>query len=203
MLIYACSTNKGKLADFAVAQQDFEQLNLRILPLPGLDGIEPPEETGETFEEIAAMKAIYYSQFTAAPVLADDSGLEVDSLGGEPGVFSARFSGPNATDARNNDLLLQRLEPMLNRHGRFVCAIALAQAGHLVTAVQGSAEGEILQTSRGTNGFGYDPLFFYPPLGRSFGELSPNVKFSVSHRGNAIRALLRSKALLALKANSG
>ncbi len=149
------------------------------------------------------MKAIYYSQFTAAPVLADDSGLEVDSLGGEPGIFSARFSGPNAADAANNDLLLERLGPVLNRHGRFVCAIALAQAGHLLTAVQGSAEGEILETPRGTNGFGYDPLFYFPPLARSFGELSSDVKFSVSHRGNAIRALFRSETLLALKTNAG
>ena len=192
MLLYACSTNPGKLADFALAAKESSLPNLSILSLPEMAKIAAPEETGATFEENAALKALYYSQYTQHAVFADDSGLEVDSLGGEPGIFSARFAGPGATDTQNNQLLLDRLRPLLNRHARFVCALGAAQAGRLLTAVQGSVEGEILEQPRGANGFGYDPLFFYPPLGQSFGELSHEVKFSVSHRGHAIRALLRS-----------
>jgi XTP/dITP diphosphohydrolase len=192
MLLYACSTNPGKLSDFALAAKESNLPNLTVLSLPEMANIAAPEETGATFEENAALKALYYSQYTQDTVFADDSGLEVDSLGGEPGIFSARLAGPGATDSQNNQLLLDRLRPLLNRHARFVCALAAAQAGRLLTVVQGSVEGEILEQPRGANGFGYDPLFFYPPLGKSFGELSREVKFSVSHRGHAIRALLRS-----------
>ena len=190
MLFYACSTNPGKLADFALASRESNLADLTIVPLPGMPDIPVPDETGATFEENAALKAAYYSRYTTHPVFADDSGLEVDALGGEPGIFSARFAGPRATDGQNNQLLLDRLRPLLNRHARFICALAAAQAGRLITAVQGSVEGEILDELRGTNGFGYDPLFFYPPLGKSFGELTPDVKLSVSHRGHAMRALL-------------
>ena len=162
---------------------------LQLLPLPDLKRITPPEETGATFEENAAIKAVYYSGFTDELVFADDSGLEVDALGNEPGIFSARYAGAQATDAANNELVLNRLHHQLNRHGRFVCAIALARAGKLITVVQGTVEGEVLEIARGTNGFGYDPLFFYPPLGCAFGELAAEDKFAVSHRGNAVRAL--------------
>jgi XTP/dITP diphosphohydrolase len=182
MILYACSTNPGKLGEFVLS-------GLPIEPLPGLREIAAPEETGATFEENAALKAVYYSQFTSEAVFADDSGLEADALGGEPGVFSARYAGENASDAQNNALLLERLQGALNRHGRFVCAIALAQSGHLISTVRGTVEGEILEAPRGTNGFGYDPLFFYPPLKRGFAELSPDEKFQVSHRGKALRAL--------------
>ena len=195
MLLYACSTNTGKLVEFSLVLQQSPVANLEIIPLPGLKNIEPPAETGSTFEENAALKAIYYSQFSNDLVLADDSGLVVDALGGEPGIYSARFAGLHATDEENNAFLLRRLEPGLNRHARFVCAIALAQAGHLFTAVQGTVEGEILEAPQGSAGFGYDPLFFYPPLGKAFAELSPEAKFAVSHRGNAVHALLHSAAL--------
>lgn len=188
MLLYACSTNPGKIAEFELAARLFGRSEIDIRPLPDLRSIEPPEETGATFEENAVLKAVYYSQFTGEHVFADDSGLEVDSLGGEPGVFSARYSGPGATDASNNQLLLQRLEPRLDRQARFVCLLALAQAGQLLLTAGGTAEGEILKVPRGENGFGYDPLFFYPPLNQSFAELAPETKFSVSHRGNALRS---------------
>ncbi len=189
MVLYACSTNQGKLNEFALAARQSPIPGLEILPLPNLRQITAPEETGATFEENAAIKAVYYSGFTDELVFADDSGLEVDALGNEPGVFSARYAGPAATDAANNELVLNRLEHQLNRHGRFVCAIALAKAGKLITVVHGTVEGEVLEAGQGTNGFGYDPLFFYPPLGCAFAELAPEEKFAVSHRGNALRAL--------------
>lgn len=187
MIVYACSTNPGKLREFALASR---QTGVDIQSLPGMKDIVPPEETGETFEENAAIKALYYSSFADELLFAEDSGVEVDALGGEPGVFSARYAGPGATDDANNSLLLKKLEHELNRHGRFVCVIAVAKQKKLLTTLRGSVEGEILERPRGTNGFGYDPLFFYPPLNRCFGELSEEAKFQVSHRGNAVRRLL-------------
>jgi XTP/dITP diphosphohydrolase len=186
MRVHICSSNPGKLQEILLAAggTDFE-----ISPLPGLKNITPPEETGETFEENAALKAVYYSHFTPEIVLADDSGLEVDALGGAPGVRSARYSGPNATDADNNHLLLRNLGSATARSARFVCVVALARAGEILRTARGTAEGEILQAPRGANGFGYDPLFFYPPLDRSFAELTSDEKLFVSHRGKALRAL--------------
>src|SRR5207248_2994310 len=127
------------------------------------------------------------SVFTSKAVLADDSGLEVDALQGAPGVYSARYAGPNATDEDNNNLLLRELRNATDRHARFVCVLALAQGGRLLTTVRGVVEGRILAAPCGHGGFGYDPLFFYPPLNRSFAELTSQEKFRVSHRGNALR----------------
>jgi XTP/dITP diphosphohydrolase len=180
--LYACSSNPGKLREFVLAA-------LPIQTLPNLKAIPAPEETGATFEENAALKAAYYSQFTAELVFADDSGLAVDALNGAPGVYSARYAGDNATAAGNNRLLLERLDGVANRRARFVCAIALARTGDVITTVHGEVEGEILHAPRGSSGFGYDPLFFYPPRNCGFAELSPEEKFQVSHRGNALRAL--------------
>lgn len=189
MLLYACSTNPGKLAEFELAARLAGHTGLEIRPLPDLRNIEAPEETGATFEENAVLKALYYSRFTPELVFADDSGLEVDALGGEPGVFSARYSGPDATDQSNIELLLQNLRPpTLNRHARFICMLALARSGRLLLTAGGTAEGEILEAPIGENGFGYDPVFFYPPLRRSFAQLDPETKFSVSHRGHALRS---------------
>jgi XTP/dITP diphosphohydrolase len=186
MKIHICSSNPGKLREILLASggTDFE-----ISPLPGLENIRPPEETGRTFEENATLKAVYYSHFTPEIVLADDSGLEVDVLGGAPGVRSARYSGPNATDEDNNNLLLHNLGSTTARSARFVCVVALARAGEILGTARGTVEGEILRTPRGANGFGYDPLFFYPPLNRSFAELTPDEKLSISHRGKALRTL--------------
>ncbi len=185
MKLFACSTNKGKLREFALAGgNEFE-----VEPLPNIRSVDPPEETGSTFEENAAIKAIYYSRLTDELVFADDSGLEVDALKGEPGVYSARYAGPGASDEDNNALLLSRIRDHVNRHGRFVCSIALARSGKLLHTVRGTVEGEILDEPRGANGFGYDPLFFYPPRHCGFAELSGEEKFAISHRGNAVRAL--------------
>jgi XTP/dITP diphosphohydrolase len=136
-------------------------------------------------------------------LLADDSGICVDALGGAPGVYSARFAGLNATDEQNNQMLLGKMRDIhsleaengrvnlpSSRSAHYVCVIALAEEGRVLTTTEGRAKGEILQSPRGSGGFGYDPLFYFPPLGKTFAELSPEVKFGVSHRGEAFRKLL-------------
>lgn len=190
MIIYACSSNPGKLREFALAARDSRTGNIAIEPLPGLNDVGSPEETGKSFEENAVLKAIYYSGFTSELVFADDSGIEVDALGGAPGVYSARFAGPDATDGDNNRLLLQRLGPADNRNGRFVCVIAVALRRKLLQTFRGTVEGKILHQLCGRGGFGYDPLFFYPPLQKTLAELPPEEKFAVSHRGKALRAMI-------------
>jgi len=181
--IYACSSNPGKLREFDLIS------GVRLLPLPGLRDIAPPEETGLTFEENAEEKARYYSGFTQEMVLADDSGIEVSALHGAPGIHSARYAGLNADSEANNRLLLQNMLGEADRRARFVCTVALAQQGKVIHTVRGTVEGLLLKARQGAGGFGYDPLFFYPPFGCSFGELDELRKFSVSHRGNALRAI--------------
>jgi XTP/dITP diphosphohydrolase len=190
MILHACSSNAGKLAEFSLAAEQAAGGKFQIWPLPGLTQIAPPEESGKTFAENAVLKALYYSRFSEELVFADDSGLEVDALGGAPGIFSARFAGPDASDEENNRLLLEKVLGGQPRGARFVTAIALAKAGGVITVAHGSVAGTILTEARGAGGFGYDPLFFYPPLQRSFAELSDPEKFAVSARGNATRNLL-------------
>ena len=150
-------------------------------------------ETGATFEANALEKAICYASAEEVEWLfADDSGIEVDALGGAPGVLSARFAGPECDDLANNRLLLRRLEPVptLERTARFVCSIALVRNGEPIATFRGEVEGRILRKHSGRRGFGYDPLFHYPPLGKSFGRLSSESKWEHSHRGKAYRAML-------------
>lgn len=187
MKIYCATGNAGKLREFRLAG---ELLGIDIEPLAGLKSIPAPEENGATFEDNAGLKAAYYSRFAPGPLFADDSGLEVDALGGEPGVYSARYAGVHATDDANNSLLLERLGDKPDRGARFVCVIALAEGGEVRQTFRGEVEGEILREARGPGGFGYDPLFCYPPFGCSFGEVDGEKKFDVSHRGKALRALL-------------
>lgn len=189
MIVYACSQNSGKLREFALAARETGEIVIE--PLPGLPTITAPEEVGNTFEENAAAKALYYSKFTDRIVFADDSGLEIAALGGAPGVYSARYAGPRATDEENNRLVLARTQHSTNRAARFICVIAFGHAGQLLGSVRASVDGELLSAPRGENGFGYDPLFFFPPLNRSFAELDAAEKFAVSHRGQAARAMLR------------
>jgi XTP/dITP diphosphohydrolase len=191
VIVYACSINPGKLREFSLAARESGIAGIRILPLPELGKIATPEETGTTFEANAIDKARYYSAFTTELVFADDSGLEVDALNDEPGVYSARYAGIGASDAANNDRVLVRLGNTPDRAARFVCVIALARAGELVQTFHGEVAGEILHAARGDNGFGYDPLFFYPPERRAFGELTAEEKFRVSHRGDALRQMYR------------
>ncbi|HVV44556.1 MAG TPA: RdgB/HAM1 family non-canonical purine NTP pyrophosphatase [Bryobacteraceae bacterium] len=187
MKIWCASGNAGKLREFRLAGQ---LLNVDVEPLPGLKSIIAPEETGTTFEENACLKAAYYSRSAPGLLFADDSGLAVDALGGEPGVYSARYAGESATDEDNNRLVLERLGGKSNRAARFVCVIALAKDGEIVKTFRGEVQGQMLDEARGPGGFGYDPLFYYPPFGCSFGEVDDEKKFSVSHRGNAVRAML-------------
>ena len=188
MVVHLCSSNPGKLKELALGAQGS---GLEVLPLPGLREIATPEETGSTFEDNASDKALYYSQFTSEVAVADDSGLQVDALGGRPGVLSARFAGPDANDAENNALLLELMKGEEPRTARFVCVVVAAKAGKRLFTARGEVEGEILKEPRGAGGFGYDPLFFYPPLHRSFAELSSGEKLTVSHRGIAMAELLR------------
>lgn len=167
-----------------------EDLPLRLRSLEEL-GLPAPPEEGREFREIALGKARWASRRAGLPALADDSGLEVDALGGRPGVRSARYAGPGATDAENNRKLLEELRglPLERRRARFRCAIALVDPEGWETVVEGVCEGFIALEPRGTGGFGYDPLFWVPEYGRTFAELPPEVKNRISHRGQALRAL--------------
>jgi XTP/dITP diphosphohydrolase len=164
---------------------------MEVLELPDLRQIPACEETGRTFEENAILKATYYGRHAPGLLFADDSGLEVDALDGAPGVVSARYAGPGATDAENNALVLGNMRGREDRRARFVCVIALADRGRAVRTFRGVVEGEILEAARGSEGFGYDPLFYYPPSRRSFGEISVEEKMAVSHRGKALTALFQ------------
>ncbi len=198
--LYAATTSEGKLRDFRTAA---EKYSVNIEPLPGIEEILPPEEDGDTFLANAATKAVYYSRFAPGElVVADDSGLEVDALGGAPGVRSARFAAdtglvdsPDAndnTDVWNNILLLQKMEafPAELRTARYHCTLVAARDGEVVQVADGTVEGTILDAPRGMGGFGYDPLFYLPELGKSMAEIDLETKLSLSHRGRAIAALL-------------
>jgi XTP/dITP diphosphohydrolase len=200
--LYAATTNAGKLRDFRTAAQTY---SLTIEPLPGLETIPAPEEDGATFAANAILKAVYYSRLAPGDlVIADDSGLEVDALGGAPGVRSARYAAdaglvdsPDAndnTDVWNNMLLLQRMAgvPAAQRTARYHCVLAAALSGVVEHTADGSVEGVILDAPRGTGGFGYDPLFYLPDLGKTMAELDLETKLSLSHRGRAFAALVPS-----------
>jgi XTP/dITP diphosphohydrolase len=194
--ILVATSNPGKIRDFIGAARVHDvELDL----LPDFKKIEPPVEDGETFEANASLKAEYYSRHVPGQmVLADDSGLEVDALDGAPGVRSARYAADEVgyqgddIDDRNNALVLERLAgvPDRLRGGRFVCVLALARDGVTLATFQGKAEGRILHELRGDNGFGYDPMFFFPEIDKTFAELSAEEKSRYSHRGAAFRSFL-------------
>ena len=186
MRLYCATTNAGKLREFQRALAGA----LDLETLPGLASIPVCEETGITFEENAMQKAIYYSKHADGYLFAEDSGLEVDALEGEPGVYSARFAGPGATDEANNRLLIERMRGKRDRTTRFVCVIALAKSGELVRTFRGEVEGQVTEEPFGSGGFGYDPLFFYPPFGSTLGEAPLERKMEVSHRSKALKAML-------------
>ena len=145
-------------------------------------------EDGDTFEQNAVKKATEAARLTGCDTLADDSGLSVDALGGAPGVYSARYAGEDATDDENNDKLMAAMQGASHRGAKFVCVMALVRDGRVVTAY-GEVCGKIAHEPVGSGGFGYDPLFFYPELGQTFGQLSADVKNSLSHRARALAAL--------------
>lgn len=187
MPLFCATTNPGKLHEFRLA---FENSGIRVEPFPNLAQMPAPEETGDTFEANAILKATYYSKHSADLLFAEDSGLEVDALHGAPGVFSARFAGPHASDQDNNRLLLEKMRGMRDRTARFVAVVALASEGRVLRTFRGTVEGRILEAPKGSNGFGYDPLFYYEPFRCSLAEAPLEEKMQVSHRGNALRAML-------------
>jgi XTP/dITP diphosphohydrolase len=188
-MVLRCATgNAGKLREFRLAAG---HAPVEIELIPGFRDLPPAVEDGATFEENAVKKALHYGRQAGGLLFADDSGLEVDALGGAPGVYSARFSGPRATDESNNRLLIEKLRGVQDRAARFVCAIALVEGDRVRGVYRGAVEGRILDAPRGTGGFGYDPLFFHPPFGCTFGEATDEQKFAASHRGQALRAMLQ------------
>jgi XTP/dITP diphosphohydrolase len=189
--VLVATSNPGKLRDFsgAAATADIE-----VATIPSFSSLPTIVEDGATFEANARAKAEHYSRYVPGElVLADDSGLEVEALSGAPGVRSARYAGENATDEKNNAQLLRELEtvPDERRAARFVCVIAAARDGETLSTFEGQASGVILREARGSGGFGYDPLFFFPPLGKTFAELTAEEKAKVSHRGAAFRKFLQ------------
>jgi XTP/dITP diphosphohydrolase len=195
--VLIATSNPGKLRDFAAAAARF---GVEIAGMPSFANLPPVVEDGATFEANARKKAEAYSRYVPGEiVLADDSGLEVDALGRAPGVHSARYAADqphladeNTDDEANNARLLRELRnvPPAKRTGRFICVIAAARGGRTVKTFRGEAEGMILNAPRGNQGFGYDPLFFFPAIGKTFAELSPEEKSKYSHRGAAFRKFL-------------
>lgn len=185
--------NPGKIAELTAA---LAPSGIMVLGLDALDDATPIPETGTTFEENARSKAEGYSVRTTHLVVADDSGLEVDALEGAPGVLSARYGSPTLSDPARCKAILKALTdtPDAERTARFRCVLALARRGLTLATFDGVVEGTILRELRGKNGFGYDPIFFHPPSGRAFGELSREEKERVSHRGQAIGKLLAAIA---------
>lgn len=207
LILYIATGNPGKLRDFEIAAKACTD-DVRFLRLPGLDSIPAPPEDAATFEENARAKAEAYSRYAPGRiVLADDSGLEVDALQGAPGVRSARYavdagfipksSNPPgeklSADERNNLLLLENLRgiPANQRTARYRCVLAAARDGEFIAVGHGAVEGMILDAPRGRGGFGYDPLFFVSELNRTMAEIDLQTKLRISHRGHALRALLR------------
>jgi XTP/dITP diphosphohydrolase len=185
--VLVSTRNAHKLVEIRqILGPSFELLDLSSVPALG-----EVEETGTTFEENAALKALAASAHFGGWVLADDSGLEVDALGGAPGVRSARFSGEGATDVTNRALLLEKLAtiPAEKRSARFRCVIALARGGEVLAHFRGAVEGAIIQSEKGEGGFGYDPLFVPEGFGETFAELGAETKNRLSHRGRALAAL--------------
>jgi XTP/dITP diphosphohydrolase len=172
-------------------RRSFSGLSLELLSLRDIRAAGEVEEKGKTFLENARQKSLAYSLLSGHLTLAEDSGLEVDRLEGAPGVFSARFSDPGATDEKNIHQVLRLLKgvPRPARRARFVCQLVLSQRGRVLKTCRGQVRGTIALEKKGRNGFGYDPIFFYRPFGRTFGELRPDLKNSVSHRGRALKKM--------------
>ncbi len=189
--LLVATTNAGK---FAEVRACLKNLPLMILSLNDLGEWPVVVEDSATFEENALKKARILAEYSSILTLADDSGLEVDALDGAPGIYSARYGGEEGDDDKNNEKLLRELigVPVEKRTARFVCALALCAPkarGMKDWAVRESCEGRIAFELKGQNGFGYDPLFFYPPFGKTFGEIDRATKATVSHRGKALKKL--------------
>jgi XTP/dITP diphosphohydrolase len=201
--VFIATSNSGKLRDFAGAAKYH---GIEIAGIPNFSSLPPVVEDGLTFEANARKKAEAFSAFAPGELtLSDDSGLEVDALNGDPGVHSARYAAPelhnkepheaetNTDDQANNARLLRELKGVSpdRRTARFVCVLAAARGGKTLATFRGTAEGVILDAPRGENGFGYDPLFYFPQIGKTFAELTPEEKARYSHRGAAFRQFLQ------------
>jgi XTP/dITP diphosphohydrolase len=185
-VLLLATTNPGKLREIRdlLAGVPFD-----VRSLAGMADIEAPEETGATFEANARLKACYYAEATGLLAVADDSGLEIDAMDGRPGVLSAGYPGATYEERFANIRREMAASGRIDRGARFVCAVALATPGAVLFETRGTVEGEILPEPRGTEGFGYDPIFFSPELGKGLGEASLAEKRTVSHRGRAFAAL--------------
>lgn len=186
--VVIATQNKGKAKDFETM---LSPLGYQVLTLLDVAQDMDVEETGVTFEENAILKAEAVSHALGIPVISDDSGLEIDALDGEPGVYSARYAGGAKSDDANIDKVLEKLDgvPESERTARFRCVLAVSAPGQQTETFSGSCEGIILSERRGDNGFGYDPVFFVPDLDKAMAELKPHEKAAISHRGNALRKL--------------
>ena len=189
--IVIATQNKGKAKDFETM---LSPLGYEVLTLLDVAQDMDVEETGVTFEENAILKAETVSKELGIPVISDDSGLEIDALNGEPGVYSARYAGAAKSDEANIDKVLEKLDGVANseRTARFRCVLAVAAPGQKTEIYSGSCEGVILHERRGDHGFGYDPIFLVPAQDKAMAELEPHEKAAISHRGNALRQLNES-----------
>jgi XTP/dITP diphosphohydrolase len=191
--LFLASSNPGKLAEYSELAAAFaSSLVAELALLPDFEALPAFEENAPTFAENAAGKALHYSRHCDGLIFADDSGLVVPALGGAPGVHSARYAGPQATNSQRIGKLLGEMRGKVGseRAACFVCAIALAERGRALAIVTDFVDGEILETPRGSGGFGYDPVFYFPALGKTFAEIPAERKNQHSHRGKAFRRLL-------------
>jgi XTP/dITP diphosphohydrolase len=182
MLVIA-TTNQNKLKEF---QEILKDLDIEVRSLADFGPIPEIIEDGETFDENAYKKAWYTAKYLGLPAIADDSGLIVDALNGEPGVYSARYSGDNATDEENVTKLLSNLKGVENRKAHFQCVLSIAVPSGPALTYEGDCEGTIIDERKGDNGFGYDPVFYFKEYNKTFAELSSEEKHKVSHRGKAL-----------------
>jgi len=186
--LVVATTNPGKLREIRELLGD---IAIDLLALNELPAVPPPDEDGETFEATARLKAIYYARHTPELTVAEDSGLVIDALDGAPGIHSARYLGEAATYQERFSEIDRRLArlPQAGRRARFVCALALAQRDRILFETTQTIEGEIAPAPAGADGFGYDPIFLYPPYGRTLAEVTREEKLAVAHRGKAFRTL--------------
>jgi len=188
MRLLVATSNQGKLREI---HGILAGLPVEVVSLDAFAGVAPPAETGSTFAENARQKALYYADACGMIAVAEDSGLEIDALGGDPGVHSARFGGVVGAYPRKFEIIYERLRARQSptSPARFVCALAIAHERHILFEARGVVEGRIADAPRGTGGFGYDPIFYYPPFGCTLAEVSEEQKGRVSHRGHAFRQL--------------
>ncbi len=187
-IIVLATTNKNKVIEF---QEMVKDLSVEIRSIEDFGPIPECIEDGETFDDNAYKKALHTARILGLPAIADDSGLEVEALGGAPGVYSARYAGESATEEENCGKLLKEMEGKENRKATFQCVLSIAVPSGPALTYEGSCEGTILTERQGESGFGYDPLFYYEPLGKSFAECNMEEKNKVSHRGKALADVRR------------